>query len=384
MRLLLSAGEASGEHYGAQLIEALRRRRPDVECFGMGGERMRQAGCELVVDARHVAVVGLTEVVRHMPRIYGEYRKLLRAVDQHRPDAAVLIDFPDFNFRLARQLRRRGIPVIYFISPQLWAWRKGRIRLVQKYVDKMLVIFPFEEKFYREHGVEVEYVGHPLADAPQARPSRQEYARRHDLDPGKAWITLMPGSRKGEVQRHLRTLLQAAARLGSAYDFLVPVAATLEAHWLEALVRIGLRRVESHDAKVTLVDDAWAALAHSRAAVVASGTATVQAALAGTPFVMVYRVAASTWAVGRRLVDVPHYAMVNLIAGERIVPELVQNDFSADNVLKELTGILAEGPTRANMLAGLARVQAALRGGDAAQGKASVERAADAVLATLG
>lgn len=383
MKLLLSAGEASGEHYGAQLIEALRHRRPRLECFGMGGERMRQAGCDLVVDASRVAVVGLTEVVRHMPRIYGEYRKLLRAVEERRPDAAVLIDFPDFNFRLARRLHERGIPVIYFISPQLWAWRKGRIRLVQKYVDKMLVIFPFEEKFYRERGVEVEYVGHPLADAPRARPSRQEYARRHDLDPGKTWLTLMPGSRKGEVQRHLRTLLEVAARLGSAYEFLIPVAATLEAHWLEALVRIGLRRVESHDAKVTLVDDAWPALGHSRAAVVASGTATVQAALAGTPFVMVYRVAASTWAVGRRLVSVPHYAMVNLIAGERIVPELVQNDFSAAKVLQELTAILAEGPARARMLAGLARVQAALKGGDAAQGKAAVERAADALLAAL-
>jgi len=166
MRLLISAGEASGDFYGAQLIAALRRREPALECFGVGGEGMRAAGCQTVVDARDVAVVGLGEVVSHLPRIWREFRKLLRAVDVRRPDAAVLIDFPDFNFRLARELHKRGIPVIYYVSPQLWAWRPGRIELVRRYVRKMLVIFPFEEAWYRERGVEAEYVGHPLADVP--------------------------------------------------------------------------------------------------------------------------------------------------------------------------------------------------------------------------
>lgn len=383
MRLLLSAGEASGEHYGAQLIQALKRRRPELDCFGMGGQRMSEAGCELVVDARDVAVVGLSEVVKHIPQIYGEYRKLLRAVDAKKPKAAVLIDFPDFNFRLARQLHKRKIPVIYFISPQLWAWRKGRIRLVQDYVRKMLVIFPFEEEFYREHDVEVEYVGHPLADVPKPGIPREQYARQYQLDAAKPWITLMPGSRKGEIQQHLRIMLQTIARLGTGFEFLVPVAATIDAQWLEALVRIGLRRAESAGAKVTLVKDAWPALELSRAAIVASGTSTVQAALMGTPFVMVYKVAASTWALGRRLVDVPHYAMVNLIAGERIVPELVQNDFTADKVLEELSAILEDGAPRTRMLDGLARVRAALKGENTAHGMAAVERAAEAVLSAL-
>src|SRR5437867_955484 len=187
--LLISAGEASGEFYGAQLIESLHRALPEkTDFFGLGGERMRAAGCEIVIDSKDVAVVGLAEVVKHLPGIYGKFHELLREVDRRKPDVAVLIDFPDFNFRLARELHKRGIPVVYFVSPQLWAWRKGRIKQVQRYVSKMLVIFPFEEKFYADHGVNAEYVGHPLADLAQPTPDRQEYANDHGLDPNKHWI----------------------------------------------------------------------------------------------------------------------------------------------------------------------------------------------------
>ena len=335
MRLLISAGEASGELYGAQLIDALRRRVPALETFGVGGERMAAAGCRLVVHARDVAVVGLGEVVSHLPKIYGEFRKLLRAVDESRPDAAVLIDFPDFNFRLARQLHRRGIPVVYYVSPQLWAWRPRRIELVRQYVRKMLVIFPFEEPWYRERGVEAEYVGHPLADmAPPKGPFGLLSVHQHmpsdrPLQPPRHIIALLPGSRRKEVQLNLPTVLEAAAQVDGKSAFVLPVPSTVPPRLIDRL--IGRSRLW-----INTMDDARKALAMSRAAVVASGTATVEAALIGTPFVMVYRVSALTWKLGRPLVTVPFFAMPNLIAGREVVPELVQADFTVANVVARL------------------------------------------------
>jgi lipid-A-disaccharide synthase len=356
LSFLISAGEASGETYGAQIIEAFRRVRPDIEFFGLGSERMRAAGFNAVVDARDVTVVGLAEVVSHLPKIYGEFRKLLSAVDDRRPSAAILIDFPDFNFRLARQLHRRGIPVFYFVSPQLWAWRQGRIKLVRKYVHKMLVIFPFEEQFYRERGVPVEYVGHPLADVPAPLTSRGNFACENGLDPDKRWIALLPGSRRKEVLMNFPEMLRAArllARESSEYEFVVPVAGTLDPGWMNAIHRNGSE--SALDVKFTSC--ARTTLAHAVAGVVASGTATVEAALIGTPFVMVYRVSDLTWTLGRRLVRVPHFGMVNLIAGREVIPELVQSDFTAERIVAELRKIIPDGPDRRAMLEALAAVR---------------------------
>src|SRR5437764_6419847 len=220
--ILISAGEASGEQYGAQLMEALRRGHPgQMDFFGLGGERMRTAGCDITVESRDVAVVGLAEVVKHLPGIYRRFKGLLREVDKRKPDVAILIDFPDFNFRLARALYRRGIPVVYFVSPQLWAWRQGRLKLVKKYVKKMLVIFPFEEKFYRDRDVDAEYVGHPLADIADGLASREDYARANGLDASKQWIALLPGSRRQEVERNLSIMLKAAKQLGHVFQVVV-------------------------------------------------------------------------------------------------------------------------------------------------------------------
>src|SRR6516225_9046198 len=213
MQILLSAGEASGETYGAQLIEALRRIRPNANFFGMGGERMRAAGCELLVDAREVAVVGLVEVLTHLPHIRNRFRQLVAQAEKRRPDAAVLIDFPEFNLRLARQLHRLNIPVFYFVSPQIWAWRTGRVRHIKKYVRKMIVIFPFEQEFYRKHGVDVTYVGHPLAYAPPPQISRDDFASRNRLDLQKTWLALLPGSRQRELRLNLPEILAAGALL---------------------------------------------------------------------------------------------------------------------------------------------------------------------------
>ena len=374
MRLLVSAGEASGELYGAGLIQALRRRAPDLECFGVGGESMRAAGCDTVVDARALSVVGITEIVSHLPGIYRQFQRLLRAADERKPDAAIVIDSPAFNFRVARAMHQRGVPVIYYVCPQLWAWREGRVRRFHRWVKKALVIFPFEEKWYREHGVDAEYVGHPLADASPPSLSRQEFAAKYGLDPARQWIALLPGSRKKEVAMNLPALTAGAARIKGDFEFVVPAASTLERSWLDDKIR-------SSGLKLKVVEGASAALRHARAAVVASGTATVEAALMGTPMVVVYRVSALTWALGHHLLKVPYVAMPNLIAGEQVVPELIQSNFTAENVAARLEEILAEGPAREKMMSALASLSARLR--PAGETGTAADRAAGAVLRAL-
>jgi lipid-A-disaccharide synthase len=363
--------------YGAQLIEALRRAaesaparsarriaeaavptstsrstKSSLEFFGVGGERMRAAGCDTVVDAKDLSVVGITEILSHLPKIYRLFRHLIAEADRRKPDLAIMIDSPAFNWRVARQMKKRGIPVVYYVAPQFWAWRQGRVRLIREYVDKALVIFPFEEKFYRDRGVDATFVGHPLADLQPPAIARGDYAAQFDLDPAKQWITVMPGSRVKEVRMNLPTILEAATRLGGAYEFLLPVAPTLDRAFLQNL--IGQR-------KITLVPESLPALWHSRAGIVASGTATVEAATMRTPFVMVYRVSALTYMLGKPRVKVPRFAMVNLIAGEEIVPELVQHDFTAEKVAARVREILPDGGVRDSTIEGLTQVKAMLR-----------------------
>ena len=341
--IFISAGEASGEHYGALLVEAVKRRLGErggaARFFGMGGERMARAGLDVVGRAEDMAVMGLTEVVRHLPRIYREFRKLKRAIGERRPDVAVLIDFPEIHFRLARQLHGLGVPVIFFVSPQLWAWKKHRIQLVRKYVREMLVIFPFEEQFYREQGVEAEFVGHPLAELATPTVTRAEFAAENGLDAGKTWVALLPGSRAKEIGDHLPEMLEAARGLearaqAEGMEFVVPLAPTLNAAQRETVVKLVERFGRGLD--VRLVKDARGALYHARASVVASGTATVEAALMGNPFVVVYRVSRLTYEIAKRVVTVAHVAMVNLIAGRRVVPELIQEEFTAGNIVQQL------------------------------------------------
>jgi lipid-A-disaccharide synthase len=401
--------------YGAELMAALRElteyteeeyptsaKRGQIwgthaEFFGLGGERMGGAGCELVVEARDVAVVGLVEVLSHLPEIYRKFHRLLAEVDRRRPDVAVLIDFPDWNFRLARQLHRRGIPVVYYVSPQLWAWRKGRLKLVQRYVSAMLVIIPFEREFYARHGVQVEYVGHPLSELKPPTVSREEFAERWGLDASRIWIALLPGSRRKELRMNLPAMLGAAERMGAEFEFVMPVASTLEREWVadevskfqgfqvskfrEQEQRQGQKQDQRpHPSQqqarmghpkeqgqlpsflIHLTDDARASLLHARVGVVASGTATVEAALIGTPFVMVYRVAGLTWALGRHLVKLPHYGMVNLVAGRAVVPELIQDDFTPERVERAVRTLLEDGPARREMTESLAEVRGLLRG----------------------
>jgi lipid-A-disaccharide synthase len=394
--IFISAGEASGEHYGALLAAALQRRLADTgqtaHLFGMGGERMQAAGLERIVRSEDMAVMGLTEVVLHLPRIYREFRKLKKAIRTRRPDVAVLIDFPEIHFRLAKEFHRLGVPVIFFVSPQLWAWKKHRIKLVQKYIRKMLVIFPFEEEFYRENGVEAEFVGHPLADLASPTISREEYARQasllhqdqwnygpgptelpegtepvngriqYELDPCKDWIALLPGSRVGEIISNLRGMVETATLLGNPYEYIIPLAPTLSERQIRFIqYELGDNMLPENPPRITFVRDARAALFHARASVVASGTATVEAALIGNPFVVVYRVSALTYAIAKRIVKVPHVAMANLIAGKRVVPELIQHDFTAANIVQQLTPLLPDGAPRQSMMKDLKTIREELR-----------------------
>ena len=409
--LFISAGEASGEHYGALLIEELKRRMSaggqTGSFFGMGGERMVSAGLDRVVRSEDMAVMGITEVVRHLPRIYAGFRKLKQAIRTRRPDVAVLIDFPDIHFKLAEELHRLGVPVIFFVSPQLWAWKKHRIKLVRKYVTRMLVIFPFEEPFYRDRGVQAEFVGHPLAELPLPSISREQFAAENGLDPAKPWIALLPGSREKEIAVNLPEMIRAAILLFHDYhleqgnpepQFVVPLAPTLTAAQRRAVKEMVKQLREN--LTVSMVNDigaegaagpaaggARAALFHARAAVVASGTATVEAALIGNPFVVVYRVSPLTYAIAKRVVTVPHVAMANLIAGKRVVPELIQNDFTAAKIVQQLELLLPDGMPRESMMeelriiGGLLRSRQAGKSGDKA---GAMERVAAVTLELLG
>jgi lipid-A-disaccharide synthase len=356
---------------------------------------MQQAGLDRIVRAEDVAHMGITEVIRHMPSVYWEYRRLVASIKERRPDIAILIDFPDVNLRLARELKKLDIPVLYFVSPQLWAWKRRRLRWVQQRVTRMMVIFPFEERFYRARGVDAEFVGHPLAELPLPTVSREGYAEQHGLNANRPWIALLPGSRAKEVKLNLATMLDAAASLGNDYEYIVPIASTLKREWVQQLLSTGKPLRERTGLEwprlIHLVPDAREALHHARASVVASGTATVQAAVIGNPFVVVYRVSPVTFRLATRLVDYPPeiwppeqldadgnlpIAMVNLIAGRRIVPELLQTRFTAENVAAALRPLLADGPEREQMIADLAGVRKALQPAGVSP---SIPRVCDAV-----
>jgi len=409
INIFISAGEASGEHYGALLIESLQHRLAaagqTARFFGMGGSRMAEAGQQVIVRSEDMAVMGITEVVRHLPRIYREFRRLKQAIRECHPAVAILIDFPDIHFKLAEQLHSLHVPVIFFVSPQLWAWKKHRIKLVQKYVDKMLVIFPFEEKFYRERGVAAEFVGHPLADIPLPTVSRTEFAAENHLDPAKTWIALLPGSRAKEIHDNLPEMIQAAILLFHDYhleqgnpepQFVIPLAPTLTAAQRQAVEKtvhqlgenITIRVVGDIGAEGAVGPTAGcAALFHARASIVASGTATVEAALIGNPFVVVYRVSPITYAIAKRVVTVPHVAMANLIADRRVVPELIQNEFTAANIVEQIEPLLPDGPPRQSMMKELKRIRGLLNArseGSLEQKGGAIDRVAAITLEQLG
>jgi lipid-A-disaccharide synthase len=353
LKILISAGEASGDLYAASLAAELLRRHADLELFGCAGPRMRAAGVRAVVDAASLAVVGLIEVVAHIPRVWREYRKLLAAARAERPALAILTDSPDFHLRLARQLKRMGIPVVYLVAPQVWAWRKGRLAAMRRNIDRLLCIFPFEEPFFREHGVPVTYIGHPLSRLVRPSLGKAEFFRKHGLQEDRPLVALLPGSRRAEAARHMPALAAAAAEIAHR----MPVNL--------ALGRAGLddfrERIPGRAIQV-IEGETWDLLAHSTLSLAASGTVTVEAALLGTPMVTFYKVTALSWFAGKFLVDVPFYSMVNLIAGRAVIPELMQNEMTGERLAVEALRLLNSPAEREEMRRQLGAVGRALAG----------------------
>lgn len=370
-RVFISCGEPSGEFYAAELIAELRTRVPDLEAFGLGGDRLASEDVRLLAHLKDLAVVGLVEVLSHLRRLKRLFDGVVAEAARLRPDVAVLIDYPDFNLRLARELRKLGIPVVYYVSPQLWAWRRGRIKDVQRDVAKMLVIFPFEEQIYRDAQVPVAFVGHPLVDHVRPPTDRSVVAQSLGLDPARPVISLLPGSRNKEVAFNLPPMLGAVKLLMEQrpdLQFILAAAPHLRANAFEAATALGIAIRAGATREI---------LAASRVAIVASGTATVETALTQTPMVVVYRLSGLTYALGKPLVRVTNYAMVNLIAGRVVVPELIQKDFTPERVVEETRRLLDEGPARSRMLDDLAEVRMKL-----GQGGATV-RAADEVMSVM-
>jgi len=328
-RFLIVAGEASGDMYGAEVARSLFHKFPDCQIYGLGGQRMREAGVHLEGDISKTAVIGPFEVVSSLASLYRVFRRLAERVETDPPTAAILIDFPDFNLRLGQRVRDAGVPVVYYVSPQVWAWREGRLKQLRRFVNKMLVILPFEEEIYRKAGVDVEFVGHPLVDMVRATKSKEEFCAAYELDSRKPIVALLPGSRRKEVRFILPTLCETAKLISKQKpdtQFVLPMASGLYRRSVENIIR---------SQPITIVtNDTYNAVRYARAAIVASGTATLETALLGTPEVIVYRISQASWLVGKALLRVRLFGIVNIILGEEVVPELFQERMTPEEVSK--------------------------------------------------
>jgi lipid-A-disaccharide synthase len=355
--ILIVAGEASADLHASRALDELKRLRPGVRAFGVGGPLLRAAGLEALAPAEDISVMGLAEVLPRIPRILGILRALARAAEARRPRAALLVDLPDFNLRLAAKLKKLGIPVVYYVSPTIWAWRQGRARKIAKLVDRMLCILPFEERFYDGTGVSARFVGHPLADRPAPSPP-ERYRAELGLEPSRTTVALVPGSRLSELKRIFPAMLEAAERIRAVRpdaQFVVPVAPTLAREQLAPYL------AAHGTVEVTLVDGRTEeVVGASDAALVKSGTSTLETALMLRPMVVVYKLSWLSYLVGRLLVRIAHFALVNILAGRGIVPELLQGDASPERMAAEVERLLHDRGAREAQLAGLREVRASL------------------------
>jgi lipid-A-disaccharide synthase len=367
--LLLVAGEASGDLHGARLLTELRRRYPGLSAFGLGGDELAAAGLDAVAHSGEVAVVGIVEVLKVLPRARRVFADLLAEVDRRRPDVAVLVDFPEFNLRLAKELKARGVPVVYYVSPQVWAWRRGRVHQIAQRVDRMLVLFPFEADFYRDAGVEVVHVGHPLVDEVPQLPHVWDQG-----PPQRFRLALLPGSRPSEVEALLPTMLAAAGRLAAGLDVSIFVqrAPTVPAAMVEEAVAASGLDIEVESS------ERFEHLASSHLALCASGTATLEVGLLGTPLIVLYRLRFWTYLLGLLLVRLPHISLVNLVLGREVVPELLQRGAHPERVAAEARALLTDAERIATMRRGLAELRQRLGEGGASR------RAAEQVASLLG
>jgi len=361
---MIVTGEASGDHHGALVLRALRRRFPDTRCRGIGGDELREAGMQLLCHCRDLAVVGFFEVLAHAPHILRAFRLLRRAIRQDPPDLIIFIDYPDFNLRMAAYASARGVPVLYYISPQVWAWRRGRAKKIARIVDTMAVIFPFEVPFYEKVGLDVHFVGHPLMDQDLQLMDRTEALQRFGLSDTWPIIGLLPGSRSGEIRRLLPPMIEAAERILKKYpdaQFVIPAAAGLDhGHISNSLAKL--------PAPVRVVaGNFYNAVSCCDLAMVTSGTATLQTALMCTPMVIVYRINPLTYLLGRLLVRVTCIGLANIVAGAKIVPELIQHEASGEGIAAEALRLLNDDAAREEMRRRLAKIRQSLGGPGASE-----------------
>lgn len=358
---MIIAGEASGDARAAGLVRALKKQRSDLHIFGIGGERLRAEGVDTRVDAARMAVVGLFEVLAHFPTIYGALRLMRRALRDERPDLLILVDYPDFNLRLAKTARALGVPVLYYISPQIWAWRQERVHRIRELVDHMAVVFPFEEPFYRAAGVPVSFVGHPLADEVGSALDRSGACQAFGLDPNAKVLGLFPGSRRGEIKRLLPVLLEAAQSLRQKHPDLQIILPRAESLPEEALAPW----LEQTNLPITVVSGrVYDVMAACDAIITASGTATLEIALMGVPLIVVYKIAPASYAIMRRMVKVDHLALCNIVANERIAPELIQHEAKPDAIAAAADALLYDPKRNQSMRTQLKKVRERLGGSD--------------------
>lgn len=369
--ILIIAGEASGDLHGSNLVKALKEQDPSIAVYGVGSRRMREAGVTMLADASEISVVGATEVLTHIVAIYSVYAKLKRFLREERPDLLVLIDFPDFNILTGKAAKKLSIPVLYYISPQVWAWRKGRVKTIAKIVETILVVFPFEVELYRATGVDVRFVGHPLADVVDSPYSRDEARKQLGLAQDRRTIAILPGSRRKEIMHLLPDMLAAAKLLQGRFpdiQFVLPVAPTLERTFVEVFI-------EKSKVPLTIVDGrVYDVLRASDAAMVTSGTATLETGLMAIPMVIVYRASRLTYWIGRLLVSVRNFGLVNIVAGRAVVPELLQDEATPERIAEEIGTILADPEKHRRITEELVRVRTVLGEGGASRRAAAAVR----------
>ncbi len=368
-KIMISAGEASGDLHGASVANALKISRPDIALFGMGGQAMRAAGVEIVYDIAELGIIGLVEVVRNLPKLFKLRRMLADLMEKERPDVLVVIDYPDFNMRLARIAKQKGIPVVYYISPTVWAWRRGRAKELARTTARVAAIFPFEADVYREAGANVTFVGHPLLDIVKPTMAKEEAYRHFNADPSRPLVLLMPGSRQQEIVNLLPVMLTAGEKIVQQVpncQFFLPVASTISREMLQNII-------SGYNIDITLTTGhTYDLMGIADIAVAASGTVVLEASLMGLPTIVIYKLAALTYFLGKFLVKIPHFSLPNIIAGRQIIPELIQNAANPDNVAQETAAILTDSATRNRILADLAEVRDKLGEAGAVQRVAGV------------
>lgn len=354
--ILIIAGEKSGENYGAGLVRQFKKLQPPFSFFGIGGKTMEAAGIEILFPIEDLAVVGIFEILSQLPRIRQIFRRILDEVKARKPVAAVLIDSPDFNLRLAKRLKRLSIPILYYISPTVWAWRRQRLNVIKKCVDRMLLIFPFEEKIYKEKEIPARYIGHPLLERIKISSGKQEFFQKYSLDPQKKLVILLPGSRKSEIRYHMPVLMQAMEKLKQAWpvQFILVLAESLQRPFLEKF----LPR-HRPDMKI-LTENYYEAIASSDLVLSACGTATLEAALLETPLIAFYRLSPLTYFAGIKLIKIKDYCIVNILAGRKIVPELIQRGFTSENIFKEAKRILSAERIQSEMRVNFNKIKSLL------------------------